>query len=53
MKKKTLDFLEAHQSETPPTWREEAEKRRENWSQLRQSQRDAVDKLLKEKQEGM
>ena len=31
MKKKTLEFLEAHQSETPSTWREEAEWRRDNW----------------------
>ena len=53
MKKKTLEFLEAHQSETPSTWREEAEKRRDNWSELRQSQRDAVDRLLQEKQESM
>ena len=32
MKQKTLDFLEAHQSETPSKWREEAEWRRDNWS---------------------
>ena len=38
MKKKTLDFLEAHQSETPSTWREEAEWRRDNWSWLQHSQ---------------
>jgi hypothetical protein len=53
MKKKTLEFLEAHQSKTPSTWREEAEKRRDNWSQLRQSQRDAVNRLLRERQEEM
>ena len=53
MKKKTLEFLKTHQSETPSTWREEAEKRCDNWSQLRQLQRDAVDRLLKERQEEM
>lgn len=37
MKQKTLEFLEAHQSETPPKWREEAEWRRENASWLRHS----------------
>lgn len=26
MKKETLDFLEAHQSDRPSTWREEAQK---------------------------
>ena len=53
MKKKTLEFLEAHKSETPSTWGEEVEKRRDNWSELRQLQRDAVDRLLKERQERM
>ena len=38
MKKKTKEFLEAHQSETPSAWREEAEWRRNNWSWLRHSQ---------------
>ena len=49
MKQKTLDFLEAHQSETPSTWREEAEWRRDNWSWLRHSQRIAVKVLLQMK----
>ena len=51
MKKKTLEFLEAHQSETPSTWREEAEWRRDNW--LRHSQKIAVKVLLQMKQEGL
>ena len=29
MKKKTLEFLEAHKSETPSTWREEAKETRQ------------------------
>lgn len=45
MKQKTLDFLESHQSETPSTWRDEANWRRENKAWLRHSQRIAV-KLL-------
>ena len=53
MKKKTLEFLEAHQSETPSTWREEAEWRRNNWSWLRHSQKIAVKVLLQMKQEGL
>ncbi|MBR5210802.1 MAG: helix-turn-helix transcriptional regulator [Paludibacteraceae bacterium] len=53
MKQKTLDFLEAHQSETPSTWREEAEWRRDNWSWLRHSQRLAVKILLQMKQLGL
>ncbi len=53
MKKKTQEFLEAHQSETPSTWREEAEWRRDNWSWLRHSQRIAVKVLLQMKQEGL
>ena len=63
MKKKTLEFLEAHQSETPSarpkdackarTWREEAEWRRDNWSWLRHSQKIAVKVLLQMKQEGL
>ena len=53
MKKKTQDFLEAHKSETPSTWREEAEWRRDNWSWLRHSQKIAVKVLLQMKQEGL
>ena len=53
MKQKTLDFLEAHQSETPSTWREEAEWRRDNWSWLRHSQRIAVNVLLHMRQIGL
>lgn len=50
MKQKTLDFLEAHQSETSSKWREEAEWRRENASWLRHSQQIAVKVLLKMKE---
>lgn len=53
MKQKTHDFLETHQSETPSTWREEAEWRRDNWSWLRHSQRLAVKILLQMKQLGL
>ena len=53
MKRKTLEFLEAHQSESPSTWREEAEWRRDNWSWLRHSQRIAVKVLLQMKQMGL
>ena len=53
MKKKTLEFLEAHQSETPSKWREEAEWRRDNWSWLQHSQKIAVKVLLQMKQEGL
>ena len=53
MKKKTLDFLEAHQSGTPSTWREEAEWRRNNRSWLRHSQKIAVKVLLQMKREGL
>ena len=53
MKKKTQEFLEAHKSETPSTWREEAEWRRDNWSWLRHSQKIAVKVLLQMKQEGL
>ena len=53
MKKKTLEFLEAHKSETPSKWREEAEWRRDNWSWLRHSQKIAVKVLLQMKQEGL
>ena len=50
MKQKTLEFLEAHQSEMPSKWREEAEWRRENASWLRHSQQIAVKVLLKMKE---
>ena len=50
MKQKTLEFLEAHQSETPSKWREEAEWRRENASWLRHSQQIAVKVLLRMKE---
>ena len=53
MKKETLEFLEAHQSETPSKWREEAEWRRANWSWLRHSQKIAVKVLLKMKEQGL
>ena len=53
MKKETLEVLEAHQSETPSKWREEAEWRRDNWSWLRHSQKIAVKVLLQMKQEGL
>ena len=51
MKKKTQEFLEAHQSETPSKWREEAEWRRDNWSWLQHSQKIAVRVLLQVKRE--
>lgn len=53
MNQKTLEFLEAHQSETPSTWREDAEWRRDNWSWLRHSQMIAVKVLLQMKQMGL
>jgi ribosome-binding protein aMBF1 (putative translation factor) len=53
MKKKTLEFLETHQSETPSKWRDEAEWRRENWSWLRHSQRIAVLVLLEMKKKNL
>jgi ribosome-binding protein aMBF1 (putative translation factor) len=53
MKKKTQEFLETHQSETPSTWREEAEWRRDNWSWMRHSQKIAVKVLLQMKQENL
>lgn len=53
MKQKTIEYLEAHQSETASAWREEAEWRRDNWSWLRHSQRIAVKILLQMKQEGL
>ena len=53
MKKKTIEFLEAHQSETPSKWREEAEWRRTNVLWLRHSQKIAVKVLLLMKQENL
>jgi ribosome-binding protein aMBF1 (putative translation factor) len=53
MKQKTIEFLEAHKSETPSKWREEAEWRRANASWLRHSQMIAVKVLLRMKQEHM
>ena len=53
MKQKTLEFLEAHKSETPSKWREEAEWRRANASWLRHSQMIAVKVLMRMKQEHM
>ena len=53
MKQKTLEFLEAHQSGTPSTWREEAEWRCDNWSWLRHSQMIAAKVLLQMKQKGL
>lgn len=53
MKKKTIEFLEAHQSETPSKWREEAEWRRANASWLRHSQKIAVKVLIQMKQENL
>jgi len=53
MRKKTLEVLEAHQSQTPSTWREEAEWRRDNWSWLQHSQRIAAKVLLQMKQQGL
>lgn len=53
MKQRTLEFLEAHKSETPSTWRKEAEWRRDNWSWLCHSQKIAVKVLLKMKQMGL
>jgi antitoxin component HigA of HigAB toxin-antitoxin module len=50
MNKKALGFLEAHKSETPSKWREEAEWRRDNASWLRHSQHIAVKVLLKMKE---
>lgn len=53
MKQKTQEFLEAHQSETPSAWREEAEWRRENSSWLRHSQMIAAKVLLQMKEIGL
>ena len=51
MKKKTLDYLESRQSETPSTWRDDAEWRRQNKAWLRHSQHIAVKVLMFMKQE--
>ena len=48
-----LEFLESHKSETPSTWREEAEWRRDNCSWLQYSQKIAVKILLRMKQTGL
>lgn len=48
-----MKILEAHQSETPSTWRDEAEWRRTNWSWMRHSQKIAVKVLLQMKQMGL
>lgn len=53
MKQKTLDFLEAHQSETSSSWREDAEWRRNNWPWLRHSMKIAAKVLLEMKQQGI
>ena len=53
MKQKMLEFLDSHKSETPSTWREEAEWRRDNWSWLQYSQKIAVKILLRMKQTGL
>ena len=53
MDKKTIEFIKAHQSETPSKWREEAEWRRDNWSWLQHSQKIAVKVLLQMKQKGL
>ena len=53
MKQKMIEFLESHKSETPSTWREEAEWRRDNWSWLQYSQKIAVKILLRMKQTGL
>ena len=53
MKQKTLEFLETHKSETPSTWREEAEWRRNDWTWLQHSQKIAVKILLQMKVLGL
>jgi ribosome-binding protein aMBF1 (putative translation factor) len=53
MKRETIEFLEAHQSEAPSKWREEAEWRRDNWSWLQHSQKIAVKVLLEMKKQGL
>ena len=53
MKQKMLEFLESNKRETPSTWREQAEWRRDNWSWLQYSQKIAVKILLRMKQTGL
>ncbi len=53
MKQKTLEFLENHQAETPSSWRQEAEWRRNNWSWLRHSQIIAAKVALRMKHLGL
>ena len=53
MERNTIDFLEGHQSESPSTWRDDAEWRRRNWFWLRHSQRIAVKVLLLMKEKGL
>lgn len=50
MNNRTLDFLEAHKSDTPSMWKEEAEWRRDNAEWLRYSQQIAVKVLLRMKE---
>jgi antitoxin component HigA of HigAB toxin-antitoxin module len=50
MNNKTLEFLEAHKSDTPSKWRDEAQWRIENAAWLRHSQHIAVKVLLKMKE---
>ncbi len=50
---KAIDFLKAHQSETPSRWREEAQWRQENKSWLRHSQVIAIKMLERMEQLGM
>ena len=45
MQKRTLEYLEAHQSTVPSRWRETAQWRRENRQWLRYSRRIAVELL--------
>ena len=51
MEQKTLDYLKSHQSETPSTWRRDAEWRRKNEAWLRHSQHIAVKVLMYMKRE--
>ncbi len=53
MKQKTLDYLESNKSQTPSSWREEAEWRQKNWYWLQHSQKLAATMLLRMKQLGL
>ncbi len=53
MKKRTIDFLEANQSDTPSKWRKDAERRKENWAWMQHSQKIAVKVLLQMKKENL